>query len=46
MKNIYSLLFTIFLAGLMVLPVAKVSAGNKDTFRPGRGSGIADRSLG
>jgi hypothetical protein len=30
MKNIYSLLFTIFLAGLMVLPLAKVSAGNKD----------------
>lgn len=30
MKNIYSLLFGIFLAGLMVLPVAKVTAGNKD----------------
>jgi len=30
MKNIYSLLFGIFLAGLMVLPMDKVSAGNKD----------------
>jgi hypothetical protein len=30
MKNIYSLLFAIFLAGLIVLPMDKVSAGNKD----------------
>jgi hypothetical protein len=30
MKNFYRLLFAIFLAGLMVLPMAKVSAGNKD----------------
>ena len=30
MKNIYSLLFAIFLAGLMTLPVYRVSAGNKD----------------
>jgi hypothetical protein len=30
MKNVYSLLFAIFLAGLMVLPMNKVSAGNKD----------------
>src|SRR5271157_1029972 len=30
MKNIYSLLFATFLAGLLALPMAKVSAGNKD----------------
>ena len=30
MKNIYCLIFAIFLAGLMVLPMDKVSAGNKD----------------
>jgi len=31
MKNLYSLLFAIFIAGLMiVLPMNKVSAGNKD----------------
>ncbi len=30
MKNLYSLLLAIFLVGLMVLPMDKVSAGNKD----------------
>ncbi|MCX6244781.1 MAG: PorV/PorQ family protein [Bacteroidetes bacterium] len=30
MKNIYSLVFALFLAGLTILPLAQVSAGNKD----------------
>ena len=30
MKNIYSLVFAIFLAGLTVLPMDRISAGNKD----------------
>lgn len=30
MKNIYSLLFAILLVGLIILPMDKVSAGNKD----------------